>query len=908
MRDKIGNFSESKNLNPHVDSGIYSLREIGNANEIGSISKDPYLGNVEFILKFEQPNGSRDYVNSIPNDKWFYAGHSYADKSGSMSPGYISYSRSKFGNGSYFNNTCHPTDNPAIHGFFYTDIISLGYEDFTLECWVNFTTLSQNNSSIFWLNGQLSQGGAAGHTLSGGFNLYLNSSGVLLLYAAGQTLSSGTTPFVVNTWHHVALIRKNGILRVFVDGTSRMSSVANANILATTGAESGYCFAPGNLRLFGIRASNSFYGDEVRLTRNVARYWDNFTPSSQEFPAPTKIVNPNVIALMKFDESDVVNNHAGRSKDLVKMPPVVTNDKKFGVSSLQPNSYCSFHQLDPSGKIGTGDFNISCWIKPTAKNGGNGYPIFSLNKKLSLFVGGAQWATYNKSGLTGQDSPFDGRVTLTFDGKATNQRWQFGAPSLICQTPKNTISLNVWQHVLVSRKNNVYRIFVDGVLKATGGIPKRTTIATTSSLIPTGFAYGSNIYVTTTTNSNYSTSTDGVSWTSRSMPSNRNWQGLIYANNQFTTIGYDSNAIAHSTDGINWTTATLPTYSYNTKEGVRIRNAGWFRVAYGNNTYVAIGASVDYNIGQKVITSSDGTNWTTRSSPAGTFTDLRFLNGEFLISTSSGIFRSSNGTSWTATHGGSFAANTICYGNNVYLTIVPYSTGRYSATSELRISSNLSTFTTVNIPRVSNFRLGDYETFLNHYSIHFLNNKFYLFPNRRSIPNYSQVTNLGIATTYCYGYESEDGINWNHFSVPGSLPYPVYTDKIIGAGYHRVTSQGDYFYYDSGSTTSYITTFDGILNIDTSYLIIGGYGGNTSRGTYDEDYYTRISENSVPRIGQGSPNEFLMPTNHLTGNLNDRWGEFRFEGLIDEFIIDKNTGIDSNFTPPTSSISVRHSY
>ena len=78
---------------------------------------------------------------------------------------------------------------------------------------------------------------------------------------------------------------------------------------------------------------------------------------------------------MKFDDSDVVRNSCGRSKDIVRLPAVTTADKKFGVSSLQPNSYPSFHQLDPSSKIRTGDFNISCWIKPTAKNGGNGYPM-----------------------------------------------------------------------------------------------------------------------------------------------------------------------------------------------------------------------------------------------------------------------------------------------------------------------------------------------------------------------------------------------------------------------------------------------------------------------------------------------------------------------------------------------------
>jgi len=891
MRDKIGSFSESKNLNPHVDSGIYSLREIGNANEIGSISKDPYLGNVEFLLKFEQPDGSRDYVNSIPNDKWFYAGHSYADKSGSMSPGYISYSRSKFGNGSYFNNTCHPTNNPAIHGFFYTDIISLGYEDFTLECWVNFTTLSQNNSSIFFLNGAggTGYGGVvSGYNFSGGFNLYLNSSGVLLLSAAGQTLSSGTTPFVVNTWHHVALVRKNGIVRVFVDGTLRMSSVANANILATTGAESGYCFGAANLKLFGIRTSNSFYGDEVRFTRNVARYWDNFTPSSQEFPAPTKVINPNVIALMKFDESEEVKNHAGRSKDLIKMPPVVTNDKKFGVSSLQPDSYCSFHQLDPSGKIGTGDFNIGCWIKPTAKNGGNGYPIFSLNKKLSLFIGGAQWATYDKSGLTGQDSPFDGRLTLTYDGKIGPRTDGFTGGEIICQTAKNTVSLNVWQHILVSRKNHVYRIFVDGVLKATGYIWKLTPTGTPSTT-PTGFAYGNNIYVATTTNSNYSTSADGMSWTARSMPSNLNWQGLIYANNQFTTIGYNSNTIAHSADGINWTTATLPTYSYNTKGGVQTRNAGWFSVAYGNNTYVAIGASVDSNVGQKLITSTNGTTWTTRSLSSSTFTNLYFINGEFFITTTDGwpysnarIYRSSDGISWVATNNSFTPVNSMAYGNNTYVTIGSRWYDRYGANSEIRTSTNLSTFTTVSMPRLYNYYTS--YSILNNHKLFFLNNKFYLFNTILPV-RYSTLALV-----------SADGVNWDYFTIPSYNPIIINNNGLIG---HTRSGSND---------TANIITPNGVLNIDTSYLIIGGYGGNTSGDVNRIDYYTRISENSVPRMGYGHPNEVLMPTNHLTGNLNGRWGEFRFEGLIDEFIIDKNTGIDSNFTPPTSSISVRHSY
>lgn len=896
MRDKIGNFlKNNNNIDPHIDQGFHSLRQIGNANESGSTSRDPYLGNVEFILKFEEGNGSQNYKNSIPIDKWFLAGHSYTDKSGSMSPGYVSVARSRFGNGSYFNNTCHPSDTFGLHGLFYTDILSLGYEDFTLECWVNFTTLSQNNSSIFWLSGGASaatpvQGGSA--ELSGSFNLYVNSSGILLLSAAGQTLTSGTTPFVVNTWHHVALVRKNGILRVFVDGTARMSSIVNTNTLAITTAETGYCFAPGNLKIFGIRTSNSFYGDEVRLTRNVSRYWDNFSAPTSEFPTPTQINNPNIIALMKFDDPDIVKNSCGRSKDIVRLPAVTTSDKKFGVSSLQPNSYPSFHQLAPSTRIRTGDFNISCWIKPTAKNDGQGYPIFSLNKRLSLFIGGYQWAIYDKSGLVDQDSPFDGRLSLVYDGKIIPALGGYNGSNIICQTAKNTVSLNVWQHILVSRKNNIYRIFVNGVLKATGYVWKLTPTATPSTT-PTGFAYGNNIYVATTSSANYSTSDNGTSWTARSMPS-ANWQSLIYENNRFTTIGYNSNIVAHSTDGINWTTATLPQYTYNTKGGVQTRNAGWFRVAYGNNTYVAIGVSVDGNVGQKIITSTDGTTWTTRSLSSQTFTNLIFANGEFLITTSNGwsgtgsrIYRSSNGITWTSTNSSFTPVSQIAYGNNTYVTVGSRWIDRWNSTIEVRTSSDLSTFTTITMPRLRAWNT-DFSNISNRKLI-FLNNKFYLF-------SIGLVGNNMRPNTYAL--VSEDGINWDYFAVPGFNLYVLNNNGLIGH-----LSSG----YDS---TANIITPDGVLDINTSYLIIGGYGGNTTgdvnRGDWYNSYYTTVRESST--FG-GSVNGFYVAENHLTGNKNDRWAELRMQGFIDEFIIDTNTGVDTNFTPPTTSLTdTRYSY
>ena len=72
-------------------------------------------------------------------------------------------------------------------------------------------------------------------------------------------------------------------------------------------------------------------------------------------------------------------------------------------------------------------------------------------------------------------------------------------------------------------------------------------------------------------------------------------------------------------------------------------------VTYGNSTYVAVGQS------GKILTSSDGTSWTSRTS--GTTSSLKGItygNGNFLTMTGSmdngstaTVLTSSNGTSWT---------------------------------------------------------------------------------------------------------------------------------------------------------------------------------------------------------------------------------------------------------------------
>lgn len=83
-----------------------------------------------------------------------------------------------------------------------------------------------------------------------------------------------TNPAISPTgWHHIAIVRQGGIVKVFIDGVLRNTGIS----------------APGALPLqtwFYGYAINGAYGafDEFRLS-HVARYTANFTPSVSPFVA-----------------------------------------------------------------------------------------------------------------------------------------------------------------------------------------------------------------------------------------------------------------------------------------------------------------------------------------------------------------------------------------------------------------------------------------------------------------------------------------------------------------------------------------------------------------------------------------------------------------------------------------------
>ena len=175
----------------------------------------------------------------------------------------------KYGNTSmYFDGT----DDALIMP--YSPIFNLGTGQFTIECWVNFSTLS-GNRLIFDTYTAASAGG--------GYQLYWRGTGSsITFYANGVVVAqSSFTSHAIDTWYHVATTRdSSGIVRVFVDGVMYAYASYTATIDIATTARPGVGIQVATL-------TNDFHGyiDDLRITKGFSRYSSNtsFTPPTIAF-------------------------------------------------------------------------------------------------------------------------------------------------------------------------------------------------------------------------------------------------------------------------------------------------------------------------------------------------------------------------------------------------------------------------------------------------------------------------------------------------------------------------------------------------------------------------------------------------------------------------------------------------
>ncbi len=141
---------------------------------------------------------------------------------------------------------------------------------FTFECWFQHTNTGGPYRNIFL-------GGSSG--FPGGFAVTVgNKSSITVAEMYGQNVL--TVPFTIgDAWYFLAVTRDiENIVRLFIDGV----------LIAQTVSTSPFSFSPsGHAHILNHPEGDGSAGriDELRITKGIARYTENFIPPDAPFPS-----------------------------------------------------------------------------------------------------------------------------------------------------------------------------------------------------------------------------------------------------------------------------------------------------------------------------------------------------------------------------------------------------------------------------------------------------------------------------------------------------------------------------------------------------------------------------------------------------------------------------------------------
>ena len=168
----------------------------------------------------------------------------------------------KFGTGSMAFSGSNYLTVPANNGCVF------GTGDFTVEGWYNITSHG-SMGTMLWNHNTAS----TGHP----YMMVIGNK-----FAFGNT---GNYPFVIgaitlslNTWYHLAISRSSGSLKLFVNGVLDVTASAAADY-STSNPIGIFTNLPSDNNWTGTG-----YADDVRVTKGLARYTQNFTPPTAPLP------------------------------------------------------------------------------------------------------------------------------------------------------------------------------------------------------------------------------------------------------------------------------------------------------------------------------------------------------------------------------------------------------------------------------------------------------------------------------------------------------------------------------------------------------------------------------------------------------------------------------------------------
>ncbi len=144
-----------------------------------------------------------------------------------------------------------------------------GTNDFTAECWINTTDSEASGGRNLFFNG------APGNTQNTASLICYFYLGIVTFRCIPASYTDINSTIVINdgNWHHIACVRYSGTFYLYVDGVSQGTPVTQI----VDFGDKGYRMSVGGT--YGNSSYNfNGYIDEVRISKDIARYTSNFTP------------------------------------------------------------------------------------------------------------------------------------------------------------------------------------------------------------------------------------------------------------------------------------------------------------------------------------------------------------------------------------------------------------------------------------------------------------------------------------------------------------------------------------------------------------------------------------------------------------------------------------------------------
>jgi hypothetical protein len=323
------------------------------------------------------------------------------------------------------NSSSQYLSAPTVANFTY----STG--DFTIECWVRFTTVGTQQFIIDQRNS-----GTATAIIP---TIYLETTTAIVYYVNGAARITGAATRVANTWYHIAVARSGTSTKLFVNGAQDGTTYSDTNNYAASRFIAG-----SQANTVGVYLNGYMTG--IRLSKGIARYTATFTVPSTPITSTdtydSLIVQANNGGFFDLSNNgQLITNIATTISTTYNTNQITPVQKKFGTQSFLSSISGQYQTISNASTLqfGTGDFTIECWVYRS--------------------VAGSNHTIMSKGSSTGPTG-----FVLYIN---TSNQLLYGNSSIL-KTSTTTIPATTWTYVAITRSGTTGYMFINGTLEGAG--------------------------------------------------------------------------------------------------------------------------------------------------------------------------------------------------------------------------------------------------------------------------------------------------------------------------------------------------------------------------------------------------------------------------------------------------------